>query len=390
MLRYLGRRALSNLVALVIFLTFMFFLTELMVPSDFTTQFSLVMSEAEREEMAEELGINRSMWARYLSWAKRLLRFDLGTSFYGPPVTQQLKSVFPYTLLVFMTGTVLAFTFGQWLGKLTAWRSGSLVGRTVVFSGIMLYTAFPPWLVFLVTYVAGRLLKLVDTPFYVVERLDRAMWDAVAWTPNQIMYWMILSLLGGWGAVILVNCMTTPRLRAALPARAKGAFIVGLAVGSWHLLGFGPLALDILLKASLPIITFVALSFGETMLIMRTSMFDTLREQYVTTARAKGLPDRQVRDKYVARNALLPVFSRLIVSLPYILTGLVIVEYALNWPGISSTLFESLYQQDIPTVMGSFLIVGVLAAVARLGLDVLYAFLDPRIRYDAAQLRRIG
>jgi peptide/nickel transport system permease protein len=126
------------------------------------------------------------------------------------------------------------------------------------------------------------------------------------------------------------------------------------------------------------------------MLIMRTSMTDTLKEDYITTARAKGLPNRLVRDRHAARNALLPVFSRLIVSLPYMLTGLVIIEVAVRWPGLSGSLFGALYQQDMPMVMTGLLVVGLLAAVARLSLDVLYAFLDPRIRYDAGRLRTQG
>jgi peptide/nickel transport system permease protein len=151
----------------------------------------------------------------------------------------------------------------------------------------------------------------------------------------------------------------------------------------------------------MPLITYVLLSFGETMLITRTNMLDTLKEEYITTARAKGVPDKVVRDKHAARNALLPVLSRFVISLPYLLTGLVIIEYSLglsgsgsvvrlrgmfantemSWHGMGWAFYNALYLQDLPLVMGVLFVVGLLAIVARLVIDVLHAVLDPRIRY---------
>jgi peptide/nickel transport system permease protein len=138
-----------------------------------------------------------------------------------------------------------------------------------------------------------------------------------------------------------------------------------------------------------PLITYVLLIFGETALITRTNMLDTLHEDYLVTARAKGVSEPAVRDRHAARTALLPALSRLVVSLPTMLTGMVIIEDVLDWPGISATLFNALYQQDMPTVGGTLLIVGLISAATRLVLDVLYAYLDPRIRYDRGQLRSV-
>jgi ABC-type dipeptide/oligopeptide/nickel transport system permease component len=95
-----------------------------------------------------------------------------------------------------------------------------------------------------------------------------------------------------------------------------------------------------------------------------------------------------IREKHASRNALLPVLSRLFISLPYLLAGIVIIEDSVNWPGMGSMMFSSLYWQDIPTVMGVLIIIGVLALVVRLFLDVLAAYLDPRIRFDGEQTAR--
>jgi peptide/nickel transport system permease protein len=154
------------------------------------------------------------------------------------------------------------------------------------------------------------------------------------------------------------------------------------ATGSWYTFEFEQQAFDILSRAAIPTITYTALSFGETMLIMRTSMADTLEEEYITVARAKGLPERIVRNKHAVRNAILPVVSRLVITLPYLMTGVVIIEDVFGWPGVGSALFDSLHQQDMPIAMAIMLFVGLFSLISRLLLDVLLAYFDPRIRYQ--------
>ncbi len=392
MIRYLSRRFLSSLIALFLFLTLMFFVTEVMIPGDFTTQFAMTHNRQQREEMQKELGFDLPLWQRYLNWVRRLFSGNLGTSLYGSPVVQVLEGLIPYTLLVFFIGTVVAFLFGQWLGKAVAWRRSGFLSTSATFSAIALYTTFPPWLAFLVTYFFARRLRWFrsprsENPF---DGFHQDVWRDFLLTPQTVMLYMVLAFVVVWLVLVVINKILERTLRRRLPVLLRIPLFIGGLVGGWFIFGFGPQALDVLTVAGVPILTYVLLSFGETTLIMRTSMMDTLKEDYVNTARAKGLPDRVVRDKHAARNALLPVFSRLVISLPYLLTGLVIIEDVLHWPGISGALFHSLYNQDMPVVMGALLMVGVLSAVARLILDVLYAYLDPRIRYDTGLSGRPG
>lgn len=399
MVRYLSRRLISSIIALFLFLTLMFFVTEILIPSDFTVQFSLTMTAAQREELRHELGLDLPLWQRYLRWVGNLVRGDLGVSFYGARISGIFKQVLPYTLLVFLMGTVVAFLVGQWIGKVTAWHGSGPISSTAVVSGIALYTAFPPWLAFLVTYFLFRRKQFAPILYdgfrsgFTVDPFAHnygEIWRDAAWAPNRIMTYMLLSTVA-LALVLLVARAGLQRVsRRRLPTWPFVVAFFASVAGIWTLAGFERLALNVLSVAGIPIVTYVLLSFGETMLIMRTTMTDTLKEEYITTARAKGLPSRLVRDRHAARNALLPVFSRLIVSLPYMLTGLVIIEIAVRWPGLSRSMFGALYQQDIPTVMATLLLVGVVAAVARLALDVLYAFLDPRIRYDTGRLRTLG
>ena len=389
MIRYLSKRALSSLIALFLFLTFMFFVAEIMIPHDFTVQFGMTYTREQREQMQQEFGLDLPLWQRYLNWVRRLISGSLGTSFYGSPVVEVLKAFLPPTLLIFVAGTGIAFVFGQWLGKLTAWRGSGWLSNSATFSAIALYTTFPPWLAFLMTYFFARRLgwfRRIDNPY---RQLNREIWKGFALTPQAVMWRMLLALVAVALLLAVVNRVLRRTLQRRIPTLLYLPLLVAGLIASWFALGFVRQALDILSLAGLPILTYVLLSFGETMLIMQTSMADTLGESYVITARAKGLPNCVVRDKHAARNALLPVLSRLVVSLPYLLTGLVIVEDVLRWPGISGALFYSLYQQDIPVVMGALLMVGVLSAVARLILDVLYVYLDPRLRCETGPSGRL-
>lgn len=390
MIRYLCRRLLSSVIALFLFLTLMFFVAEIMIPTDFTTQFAMTMNREARAKLKEELGIDQPLWRRYLQWMGRLLQGNLGTSFRGRPVGEIFESLIPYTLFVFFTGTVIAFQLGKWLGKVVAWRGPGILSGSLTFTAVSLYTTFPPWLTFLITYFFARQLDWFTSPYKrqsAFSQVARDLWADFPLTPEQLMLAMLLSFVVIWLAVTLVVLLQRRLTHRRLPPLVRLVLWATGVWGVWQLGDVYPQTMDVLSIAGLPVLTYVLLSFGETMLIMRTSMMDTLKEDYIVTAEAKGLSRRAVRDRHAARNALLPVFSRLAISFPYMLTGLVIIETVLEWPGISSALFDSLYNQDMPVVMGGLLIVGVVSVIMRLALDLLYLYLDPRIRYQTWKIR---
>ena len=117
------------------------------------------------------------------------------------------------------------------------------------------------------------------------------------------------------------------------------------------------------------------------MLLMRDSMLEVVREDYITTARAKGLPDKIVRDKHAARTALLPVVTSFVLSIGFVLSGGIITETMFSWKGLGLTYLQATLSQDYPLAMGCLIFTGVLALMAHLVADVLYAVLDPRISY---------
>jgi peptide/nickel transport system permease protein len=330
--------------------------------------------------MQAELGLDLPLWQQYINWLQRLVKGD-ATSFYGFSATENIKAVLPASLLIFFTGTLISFLIGQGLGKWLAWRKPGFLNGATTFSAIALYTSFPPWLVFLLGYFFITRIRIFRPILHNVpsQDLTRELWKDFPIEINQVIYYILFSIIGSILIVEVVNRFVKRWRRYPMPRYLSIPLIVGLVVGSWYVFGFGPQAIDILHLAALPIVAYVLLSFGETMIVMQTTMVDILGEGYITLARAKGLPDRVVRDRHAARTAILPVVSRLIVNFPYLLTGLVIIERAINWPGMGNNLFDALYNLDMPIVMGSLLVVGVISVFARLVLEIIQMYSDPRI-----------
>lgn len=408
MVRFIFKRALSGLVILFLFLTFLFFFAQIIMPGDFASQFALDPSLGPEEiaKIRADLRLDQPLWKQYLYWIHSLLNGHLGTSYRGTPVSVYLMAALPFTFLVFFTGTALAFMIGQWLGKMTAWRGPGLLSTSTMLGGITLYTTFPPWLTFLMLYFFGRRLDVIRSLFDLDS--PRNLWRNSPLTAQTVIWYMVATIIVLLILLAVANWFTYRQWRRRIPALVRLLLLVAGSLGLWYALGFGPEAIDIVYFAAIPLATYTLLSFGETMLIMRTSMADTLHEEYILAARAKGLPERVVRDRHAARNAVLPVLSRLVINLPYMLTGLAFIEYSFGiggqtgmslyaslnsiqetyWKGMGSTLYSALFTQDLPLALGVFLFVGLISLVARLVMEVMYVALDPRLRRGTDAARR--
>ena len=162
MIRYLIQRLITGLVLLFVFVSILFFAIQIILPGDFASQFTLALSPQQIAGLRSDLGLDLPLQERYLRWIGNILRGDLGRSFTpfgeGPPVMDIILGTLPATLLVFGIGSVLAFSLGVWLGKVTAWKGPGLTSSLITFSSIAFYTSFPPWLAFLlIFFVASRL-----------------------------------------------------------------------------------------------------------------------------------------------------------------------------------------------------------------------------------------
>jgi peptide/nickel transport system permease protein len=140
--------------------------------------------------------------------------------------------------------------------------------------------------------------------------------------------------------------------------------------------------LDLLHHLVLPSITLAGVSAAILARVTRSSMLEVINREYVTTARAKGLDDRRVIWGHALKNAMLPVVTVMGVQLGYLLGGSILVETVFSWPGLGLQLFRAISSRDLPLVQGGVMLVSAIFVFLNLAIDVLYAFLDPRVRYS--------
>lgn len=377
MLKFIFRRTVSGIAALLLFTFVMFVLIEVLLPGDYATPFRLSMTGDEIAAFRESLGLDRPLPVRYWFWLRNLLTSGLGqtTSFRGGGL--DLKSVIPPTVLVFVIGLGIAYLLGSWLGRVTGWRRGWR-SDAITLAGIATYTLFPPFLGFLLVRFLGT--RVGNLRNLLIADPRGNLWIAAPVTEQEVMWTMVATVVVIAVLYAVVGSWVARRRKLRMLSLPAFAVIAVSSYGWWVYRSIDPYALDILFQASLAILAFLLLSYGEFMLVMQTSMTSVIHDDYILVARAKGIPDRQVRDRHAARNALLPLLSRFAVSLPYLLTGLVIIERAVGWPGLGSFLFRAVDAQDMPVVLDTLVVIGLVILLVRLVMEVLTAVLDPRIR----------
>jgi ABC-type dipeptide/oligopeptide/nickel transport system permease component len=138
-------------------------------------------------------------------------------------------------------------------------------------------------------------------------------------------------------------------------------------------------AKDVLVHMLLPSLTVALTLYGEYTLIVRSAMLETLGEDYVLTARAKGLPQRRIVVRHAFRNALLPTTTLIAISIGYVVAGVILVEAVFSWPGIGLAVYQAVLERDYPMLQGAFLVLTVSVVFFNLLADLLYFRLDPRI-----------
>jgi ABC-type dipeptide/oligopeptide/nickel transport system permease component len=386
MFKFLAKRLFSGLVALFVFMTVLFFLIQVVMPGNFATQYAA--NESDREtalklihEAEVRLGLNLSLWQQYLRWLWGFLRFDLGTSFYGYPVWEILKNLLTSTLFIFGLGLITAFLIGQSLAELSFKIKSRLFSGLLSFMAVSLDTAFPPWLAFLIILLLAGVTVAVQSQTYINPLVAFSMlMQSYQLVPARTLFVMFFSLVGFgllfFYAAYLFEKKTHCHIIRIIPIGLG----IASAVGLWYALGFWNSIPWLLLRASFPFITFTLIFTGETFLIFRNNMMEVKNENFVLFAKAIGEPAGTVIRRHIVRNSFFAVLSNAVVSFPYILTGLIIIEKCTNWSGLGTAVFFAFSNQDMPLIMGILFVMGVISLVLRLALDVIQVILDPRLR----------
>lgn len=395
---FLAKRMAWALVTLLIFLTFVFVFMQVWVPYSWATQF-LTGGLSAFEGAREAAGLDRPLLERYAGFMLGLARGDLGTSFGGAPVVDIIREALPVTLTVFIAGTVIGFVVGELLGRLGSWNRSRAGGSAITVLGVLSATIFPPFLVFLLArWLRDPLLDARAAMGLPTDSLE--LWRGAvtgepgAVTPGDVRWLIALALVAALAAGLVVRSHGRRHQLPLVEGLALPAMLLAVGVGIW-VAGLGPHALDLLYRVdiaastgrgtpALALFGIVLISFGQVMLLMRAGMDAERSEDYVLTARAKGLTERAVRDRHVARSVMAPVLAGSFLAFPTVLAGMIIVEYELEMQGLSSVLFYAIEFQDIPVIMGVMVVLGLIGVGFRLVTDVTIAVLDPRQRRGRA------
>lgn len=326
-MRYLLRRAGFYLLALWAAVTFTFIIPRLMPGNPALAYIARIHAQnvttAQYNAMLQEFGVNPhiSIFKQYFDYVSALLHGQLGISVSQFPsqVSTILAQSLPWTIGLVGTAVIISFLIGTLIGMLIAWRHGSWYD-----------TAVPPIMTF---------------------------FSAVPY------FWMALALIYIFG--VNLNWFPTD----------SGYDVFNVTPG-WTLDFIG----SVLQHAILPVTTLVIGSLAGWVLTMRNTMITTLSEDYVLMAQAKGLPERRVMFNYAARNAILPSVTSFSISLGLVVSGSLLTEIVFNYPGIGFALFNGVQGDDYPLVEGCFLVIAIAVLSANFLSELVYTFLDPRVR----------
>ena len=292
-------------------------------------------SPEQLQALREKLGLNRPLHVQYLTFLRNVLTGDLGVSAVSTiPVAEELKRRWPATFELALSATLVAVALGIPLGILAAVRKNSLLD-TLSMSLSLLGVSIPVfWLGLLLVYLFAVNLH---------------------WLPT-----------GGRLSTDL-----------ALDFRPITGFLV-----LDGLLSLKPqVVLDALRHLLLPALTLGTIPLAILTRITRGAMLEVLSQDYVRTARAKGLSERQVILKHALKNALLPVVPIVGLQFGTLLGGAILTETIFSWPGIGSYIYEGILNRDYPVVQAGVLVVATAFVLVNLLVDLSYALLDPRIQY---------
>jgi peptide/nickel transport system permease protein len=383
MFRFIGRRLIQMLFLFIIFLSLVWLLLQAM-PGDITDTLigdpSIPLST--RLELATRLGLDQPLYMQYLTYITNFFRGEMGVSFsrYPQDVSTILFEAIPRTLVLVLTATLLAYWMGFKSGKLIAWGRGGKTEQGFIVGGIFLQTVFYPWFAIVMLWTFGFFLGW----FPIGRFISVSLWQGSGFDASEVFLELVFTAFVATliyvGARYLIKRTAPDLVTQQRLMRVAGLVVIAALVVYWYFDPARTYVADIVWHTILPVATLGLVAFGAVMLITRTSMLETLGEDYILTARAKGLPKQVIRDRHASRNALLPVVTSFILAMGTVVGGAIITELIFSWPGMGLLFLQGIVVSDIPLVTGALAITGVLTLVAHLVVDIVYTFLDPRIR----------
>jgi len=382
---YIFKRLLQFVPVFGLFLVFSFVLFNATPGNAFTN--ILLNRELPPEEYARVIatfGLDKPVHERLFLYINNFFRGDFGYSYTHFPKTpiDLISEYLPRTLMLFAVVNIVAFYTGFIVGKILAWKRGTKTETWITMASVFSYTVFYPWFALMCLWFFGYKMGWLPVgKFLFPEKWYESPYSADEVFFTMIRYTIVSSLVLFFIFVLSKNIESISQRRNT---RLTGfAVLIVVSFVFWNNGDAGlksTYAWDIAYHMILPVLVVTFVAFAGTALLMRTTMMEVLKEDYILTARAKGLSQKRIRDRHAARTALLPVATSFIFTIITIVDGAVITENIFSWPGMGVLLLDSLLREDIPVAMACFSFLGVLALVSHLLADISYAYLDPRIR----------
>lgn len=321
-------RRVFLLIPTFIGITLVIFLVVHLAPGDpikgMMGELSAKLSPEAYENFKKSYGLDKPILERYLIWFKNFITFDFGNSFqYGKRVSELIIERLPVTLTLNILSNIIVLTFGISIGVIAGIHRGRLFDKTSSIILFGLYSLFEPWVALVLLLVFSINLGIFP--------------------------------IGGFTSI------------------------------NFDEMNFLEKLLDVMHHIALPVIVLSYAGIAFVAKIVRTSTIETSNQEYVKFARSLGIPENKIKLHYVLRNGLIPVITIFSTVLPSLIAGSIIVEKIFSLPGIGQLFYNAVFSRDYPVVMGLSAISALLTLISLLIADILYAIVDPRIKFSKVQ-----
>jgi peptide/nickel transport system permease protein len=315
---YVIKKTLFALLTLLFVITFNFFLFRVSGGNPVLRQVRTQhLTQEDVVQLNHEYGFDRPLVAQYVTYVGETLRFDWGSSLYSAqPVWKLIRESLGPTIVLLGLGTLFATLLGIWVGVKGGWRRGSRFDTSSLLTSQVFWSMSEAWL-------------------------------------GMMLIWLLVGLF---------HLFPAGQFHSPNPPSGFGYYV------------------DAANHLFLPVLTLTLAYFGEFTIVMRSSLIEVMSDDFVLTARAKGVPDRLVRKKHAVPNAFLPTFTLIFLSFGFVLSGAILIEIVFSWPGIGQLTLQALNDSDYPVLEGVFLVSSLAVIFFNLLADITYSYLDPRVR----------
>jgi len=319
--KYFIKRFIFALITIIAIISLNFYLFRIMPGNPIILLYrSPELSASRIKILTEQFGLNKPLWEQYFIYVYNTLTGNWGISFYyKQPVFNVIIPAMINSLILLIPATFLSIILGIFTGIISAWKRGTRIDFAFLGTALAFY-AMPT-------------------------------------------FW--------FGAILILLAL----------------YIGGIPISGMYTIGAynsNPISqlIDLLSHLVLPLITLTLVYYGQFTIIMRNSLIDVFTEDYIFTAKAKGADEKWIIKKHAVPNAMLPMVSIIAINFGLVVTGAILTETIFSWPGVGLLIYDSIMARDYPVLQGTFLIVAITVVMANFIADIIYARLDPRIRYQ--------